>query len=38
MILKKKPLNFKINIEIMKILDDTKTGLDGIRKDLGIVK
>jgi hypothetical protein len=37
-ILRKKPLNFKINPEIKHIIDDTKVSLDGIRADLRNIK
>lgn len=37
-ILKKKPLNFKINPQIRQIIEDTDASLIAIRKDLVTVK
>ena len=37
-ILKKRPLNFKVNQEIKQIIDDTKISLDAMRADLRTYK
>ena len=37
-ILKKKPLNFKINPQIKQIIEDTESSLIAVRKDLANIK
>lgn len=37
-VIRKKPLSFKVNPEIKHIIDDTKVSLDGIKADLRNIK